>query len=250
MLWFNQAGDSPMKDGRLRQAVSLAIDRMDLIKKLVFDDGQLNAPIPWGLTGWALPKKEVTDYYKPDKYQDNLAQAKALVEQAGGSSIPEITMINQSDITIPKDMAPLIVDMLGRAGLKVKVQTFTTNEWIAALYSGKFALSCNQWGNDSGPLFFLSMYTGPAVTAAASNRSGGQDDGVDAAVNKAVGEFDATKRQQLVFEAQRLIMKSNVAALNLFNGNAYYVRKNYFKDFRPGDTTTQYTQWDYWLDKA
>jgi peptide/nickel transport system substrate-binding protein len=250
MLWFNQAETSPMKDERLRQAVSLAVDRAELIEKLVFGDGQLNAPIPWGLPAWALPEEEVVAHYKPDDYEANLAQAKTLVEQAGGDSIPEIVMINQSDITIPKDMAPLIVDMLGRAGLKVKVQTFTTNEWIGALYSGQFALSCNQWGNDAGPLFFLSMYTGPAVTAAASNRSGGFDEAVDEAVNKAVGEFDAVERQKLVYDAQRLIMKSNVAALNLFDGNAYYLRKNYFKDFRPGDTTTQYTQWDYWLDKA
>lgn len=250
MLWLNSGPASPLKDARLRQAVSLAIDRLDLIKKLVFGDGKLNGPVPWGLTNWALPEKEVTDFYKPDKYEANVADAKKLVELAGGSNIPELIMINQSDITIPKDMAPLIVEMLSRIGLKVKVQPATTNEWITSLYKGEFALSCNQWGNDSGPLFFLSMYTGPKVTAANSNRSFGQDDAVDAAVNAAIAEFDGTKRQALVREAQRVIMKSTIAALNLFDGNAYYVRKNHLKDYRPGDTVTQYTQWDAWLDKA
>lgn len=252
MIWFNQAA-APFNNLDLRKAVSLAIDRKELIKKLVFDDGKISGPIPWGLATWALPEKEVTDFYKPDSYEANLAEAKKLVDAAGGSALPEVIIINQNDIAIPKDMGPLIVSMLQKAGFKATVKSVATLEWIGLLY-GKpdtWHLSVNQWGNALDPFFYLSMYTGPDVKVGNNNRSnGGIDPGIDTAVNALLGEFKPEARVEKVREAQRKIMQSYNAALNLFDGNGYYLSKNYLKDFRAGDTESTYLQWDYWLDKA
>ena len=89
----------------------------------------------------------------------------------------------------------------------------------------------------------------PAITVANNNRGGGADPDVDSAVNAVLKEFDPAARLQRVYDAQRTIMKSYINALSLFDGYAYYLSKNYLKDFRPGDSTSQYNQWDYWLDK-
>ena len=251
MIWFNQ-GSAPFNNLNLRKAASLAIDRKELIKKLVFDDGKISGPIPWGLDTWALPEKEVSDFFKPDSYDANLAEAKKLVEAAGGNTLPELVIINQNDIAIPKDMGPLLVSMLQKAGFKARVQSVATLEWIGLLYGKPDAwhLSANQWGNALDPFFYLSMYTGPDVKVGNNNRSfGGVDPAVDTAVNALLSEFKPEARVEKVREAQRKIMQGYTAALNLFDGNGYYLHKNYVKDFRAGDTESTYLQWDYWLDK-
>lgn len=250
MIWFNQ-GKAPFNNPDLRRAVSLAVDRNELIKKLVFGSGKINGPIPWGLETWALPEKEVTDFYKPGQYEANLAEAKKLVEAGGGASLPELVIINQNDIAIPKEMGPLIAGMLEKAGFKTKLTPGATLEWITNLYKqDSWHLSINQWGNALDPFFYMSMYTGPAITVGNNNRSfGGGDPAVDSAVNALLLEFKSENRQEKVREAQRKIMTSYHAALNLFDGYGYYLSKNYLKDFRAGDTESTYLQWDYWLDK-
>jgi ABC-type transport system substrate-binding protein len=150
-------------------------------------------------------------------------------------------------------MGPLIVSMLQKAGFKATVKSVATLEWIGLLY-GKpdtWHLSVNQWGNALDPFFYLSMYTGPDVKVGNNNRSqGGVDPAIDGAVNALLSEFKPEARVEKVREAQRKIMQSYNAALNLFDGNGYYLNKNYVKDFRAGDTESTYLQWDYWLDKA
>jgi ABC-type transport system substrate-binding protein len=250
MLWLDSSANSPLKDQRLRQAISLAVDRATLIKKLSFGEGKVNPPIPWGIDAWALPQQEVTAFYKPDQYDANVADAKKLFDAAGGASAGELKMINQTDIAVSKDMGPLIVDMLSKVGFKVTLVPQTTVEWLGAINKpGTWQISCNQWGTGADPLFFLTMYTSPAVTVAQNNRGGGADQAVDAAVNAVLSEFDPAARLQKVYEAQRTIMKAYINALSLFDGYAYYLTKSYLKDFRPGDSTSQYNQWDLWLDK-
>jgi peptide/nickel transport system substrate-binding protein len=253
MIWFNHS-HPPFNNLELRKAVSLAVNRQDLINKLGFGEGKINGPIPWGLEVWALPEKEVEDFYKPKQYDANLAEAKRIVSAAGGGdAIGTVRIINQNDIAIARDMGPLIKGYLEAAGFKVQLLPSATLEWIGALYAGKdnWELSVNQWGNALDPFFYLSMYTGPTVTVGNNNRSfGGVDPAIDSAVNALLSEFNASARVEKVRDAQRKIMTSYTAALSLFDPYAYYLTRNYLKNFRPGDTESTYLQWDYWLDKA
>jgi peptide/nickel transport system substrate-binding protein len=251
MLGFNHSL-APIDNPDVRRAISLAIDRKDLIERLGFGEGQANGPIPFGLPVWALPQGEIDEFYAIDSYDANLAEARALIEAAGGDALPELNIINQNDIAIAADMGPLIAGMLESAGLKVQLMPAATLEWITNLYGGDaWHLSINQWGNALDPMFYLSQYTGPDVQVLSNNRSfGGGSAEIDSAVNALLAEFDPQARVEKVLEAQRAILESYSSVLNLFDPYAYYLRKPYLKDFRAGDNEATYLQWDYWIDQG
>ncbi len=85
--YYFQLGEpaSPFRDIRLRQAVSMAIDR-DSIGKAVFGDYYNVFSVPGFFGNWALQMKDLdadtAKYYKYDP-----AGAKQLFDQAGGSSL-------------------------------------------------------------------------------------------------------------------------------------------------------------------
>src|ERR1700693_4227352 len=76
--WIFQLGREPVKDQRLRQAISLAIDRSVIIKELLRGYGRPVArPVPPGLIGHtSLPPK----VYDPEK-------ARQILKQAGYSNV-------------------------------------------------------------------------------------------------------------------------------------------------------------------
>ncbi len=67
----------PFDDVRVRQAISLAIDRNEIIAAAEFGMAQPSGPIPPGATQWATPVNKLPNYTQ------DIAKAKSLLSQAG-----------------------------------------------------------------------------------------------------------------------------------------------------------------------
>ena len=102
-----------MKDQRLRQAISLAIDRNVIIKELLRGYGRpVDSPVPPGLIGHtSFPPKA----YDPEK-------ARQILKQAGYSNV-------SVDIVLMKDFYPkqleitqAVASMLGEVGIKLNIK--------------------------------------------------------------------------------------------------------------------------------
>ncbi|MEZ4626134.1 MAG: ABC transporter substrate-binding protein, partial [Thermomicrobiales bacterium] len=79
---FNGA-EGPLADGRVRKALDMATDRLDMIEKARFGAAQLTGLIPSGYEPWAISAEELPAWYtEPD-----VEGAKALLEDAGASGI-------------------------------------------------------------------------------------------------------------------------------------------------------------------
>ena len=111
--WIFQLGKDPVKDQRLRQAISLAIDRNVIIKELLRGYGRpVDSPVPPGLIGHtSLPPK----VYDPEK-------ARQILKQAGYSNV-------SVDIVLMKDFYPkqleitqAVASMLGEVGIKLNIK--------------------------------------------------------------------------------------------------------------------------------
>ena len=111
--WIFQLAKEPVKDQRLRQAISLAIDRNAIIKDLLLGYARpVDSPVPPGLIGHtSLPAKA----YDPEK-------ARQILKQAGYSNVT-------LDFVLMKDLYPkqleisqAVAAMLGEVGIKVNIK--------------------------------------------------------------------------------------------------------------------------------
>src|SRR5438309_2139486 len=111
--WIFQLAKEPVKDHRLRQAISLAIDRNVIIKELLRGYGRpVDSPVPPGLLGHtSLPLKP----YDPEK-------ARQILKQAGYTNI-SLDMVLMKDL-YPKqlEITQAVAAMLGEVGIKLNIK--------------------------------------------------------------------------------------------------------------------------------
>src|SRR5262252_3145993 len=111
--WIFQLAKEPVKDQRLRQAISLAIDRNVIIKDLLRGYGRpVDSPVPPGLIGHtSLPAKP----YDPEK-------ARQILKQAGYKDV-SLDFVLMKDL-YPKqlEIAQAVAAMLGEVGIKVMIK--------------------------------------------------------------------------------------------------------------------------------
>src|SRR4030095_8562772 len=75
------ASRGPLKDVRVRQAISWAVDRAQILRVAASSFGRLTAPATAPMKQWQLPEEQWMRYYKPD-----LDKAKKLLVEAGAGN--------------------------------------------------------------------------------------------------------------------------------------------------------------------
>jgi peptide/nickel transport system substrate-binding protein len=111
--WIFQLAKEPVKDPRVRKAISLAIDRNVIIKDLLLGYARpVVSPIPPGLVGHTNLGQKA---YDPEK-------ARQLLKQAGLQNVT-IDFVMMKDL-YPKqlEMAQAVAAMLGEVGIKVNIK--------------------------------------------------------------------------------------------------------------------------------
>jgi peptide/nickel transport system substrate-binding protein len=196
-------------DVRVRQALSMAIDRKPYIDAAFKGDAQLpNAlanPGTWGYSksvfesAWnALP-----DYAKPD-----IARAKKLIQQAGatGKSL-EIGFSNE----IPQlQVEAAAVEQAAKAiGLKIKLKPYSAAEWINVFTDPKVRAGLDGFFVNSYPDYGApeAQYQQFVLPTGSLNYSGWQNAQVSQLLDQSRGTADPTKRAQLVVDAQKIVMQ-------------------------------------------
>lgn len=143
-LYVN-GGRFPFNDVRMRQAVSLAIDRNDLVKSLYL--------------GYAEPTTNilnyVSPYYKHFPVEYNLEKAKMLAKQVLGDNRCEVIYcINGAEI-MQKGEAELIAYWLKEIGLDVKIQSLEYATMSKQLRKGDYHLARLQRGLPNGDPYVI-----------------------------------------------------------------------------------------------
>src|SRR5262245_59419693 len=136
--WIFQLGKEPVKDQRLRQAISLAIDRNVIIKELLKGYGRpVDSPVPPGLIcHTTLPAKT----YDPEK-------ARQILKQAGMSNV-------SVDIVLMKDFYPkqleitqAVAAMLGDVGIKLNIKNLEIATAREQRTAGTYDLFFSGWAH-------------------------------------------------------------------------------------------------------
>ena len=219
---------NPLKDVRVRRAISYAINRQALTEKLLSGQarpaGQYTAP---GIPGSSanLP---------PPPYDPVLAQK--LLKEAGWGEGFSIVLAGSND-RFPNDaqVAQAIGQMLARVGIKTDVQTMPAAIQFSRGSKLEFSVFMAGWvgsGEASSPLTALMATYDPKTGMGPSNRGRWSNPAFDAALGEALRTLDDNKRNALYAKAAEIAVDDMGVVPVYFTINTWATKKSLVYDAR------------------
>ena len=226
---------NPLKDVRVRAAISKLIDRNALTDKVLDRLGVPNAnPAPPGMFGH-------NPGLKPEAL--DVAGAKKLLAEAGYPDGFGITLFGPNDRFInDEQVLQAIGQMLTRGGIATKVQTQPMASYIPKASKKELGFGLLGWGvgggEPSSPLRGLLATTDKDKGLGTSNWSSYSSAKYDATLQEALRTVDDAKREKLFQEAAEIAIKQDYAIIPLYNQVATWAaRKGVRYIPRPDEAT-------------
>lgn len=191
-------GRNPFRDGRVRRAVSLAIDREELVRRLSVPAAPASQLVPSFIFGHdpGLPA-----------LREDLAGAKRLLAEAGWPHGFEARFPARALFV---EAAEIVAGMLARVGVRLRVEALPEPEWFRAMADGRFALTISRFGcptGDASDLFENALHTSaPERRIGLMNYTGYSSPELDRCVEDAARTLDMSRRQALLHGAMRRAM--------------------------------------------
>jgi peptide/nickel transport system substrate-binding protein len=213
--------DNPLRDSRVREALSLVIDREAItehvMEGIAVPAGQL---VPDGVLG--VSEAIVVPRYDPDR-------ARALLEEAGYGDGFAIKLHGPSDRYInDAQILQAVAQMFSRIGLKVEVDAMPSASYFGRASNLEFSVVLVGWGSLSGdassPLRSLIATYTPERGWGASNRGRYSNAAVDTLLDQALQTLDIERRQALLAEATEIAMDDTALIPVHFQVNTWATR--------------------------
>ena len=190
----------------VRQAMALAIDRQEIIDNVgKADQVAAYSFVPLGITTSENSEFSSKEYYDPSDMDGNIEKAKELLKEAGyenGEGLPAIELMYNTE-GAHKDVCQIVQENLSKIGVNVEL---TNQEWAVFLstrQNGEYQIARHGWiGDYSDPMTFLDMW----VTGGGNNDSGFSNAEYDALISEAKVETDTKKREELLRQAEDILM--------------------------------------------
>ncbi len=213
-LGFNLTLDK-FKDPRVRQAMSYAINRQDIIDTVYNGEATITGFVTPAMGRWAI------DYANEDLYQQNIEKAKQLLAEAGYPDGFETTIAVglYDDI---RDTGEMLQKQLEAIGIKAEIQNLESGQYIDAWKNKTHEMMAGRNGAGTDPnravAFFFS-------TEGSANVWGYSNPEVDKLCDLGKVTVDEKEREEIYKEAQKLILED---CPNLFMASPmeyFFVRK-------------------------
>ena len=205
----------PLNDVRVREALTLAIDR-DFITKNIGQAGQINAAgfVAEGISD-AAPGSSFRavggNYYDPSPagYAANLERAKALIAEVfPDGNVPTMEYIYNTS-TGHQLIAEALQSMWAEIGVTVTIES---QEWAVFLNTrknGEYQIARNGWLNDyNDPIGMLDMW----VTGGGNNDAQWSNTRYDSLIAQVKSSSDQAQRMRLMHEMEDILFEEWVLA--------------------------------------
>ena len=237
----NPMDKNPLKDARVRKALSMMIDRDEMVAKVMegvaLKAGQL---LPEGFFGRS-PK------LKPEPYDPE--GAKKLLAEAGWGDGFGLTIHGPNDRYInDAKICEAIAQMLTRNGIPTKVETMPKNVYFKRASKGgpdkspEFSFFLVGWGSGTGepssPIKSLLTTHDKSKGHGASNRGRHSNPKMDALLVKALATVDDDARAKLLAEATEIGIGEDQGIIPLhYQVNTWATRKGLKYNARADEST-------------
>ncbi len=224
---FPSTARKPFDDVRVRRALSLAIDRDEVINGSLQGGAVYSGFIPSPLREYAWPVAKTKERFRADP-----DRAKAILVEAGYRP-GDIQFVMQTVAKYAQE-AEVVEQNLKRVGItaQIEVEGAVTSTQVLLAKGGFDAV----WGAATPP-FLVDYFVNAAVrTGGSANWTGFNDPKVDALADQQAREVDPAKRKGLIDEQLELLYQGMpyIPVYNLSYNRFYSCR---VKSLRPPDST-------------
>jgi peptide/nickel transport system substrate-binding protein len=227
-------GPNPLRDARVRQALSLAIDRKALTSR-VMDEVAVPAAqfLPDGMAG-TIPGLPVLPY--------DPARARTLLAEAGFPQGFSLTFHATNNRYVnDARLAQAIAQYWQRIGVKVELETVPSAAFFTRRARREFSVAMGGWSADAAEtLLFLQLWlasTDPARGFGSSNYGGWSDPDFDRTVQQAASTMDPAARAALLQAAGRMALERMPVAPIHFESATWASRRGFRYPGRVDQTT-------------
>jgi len=209
LLWFFfwKTDAPPFNDIRVRQAVSLGLDRDELISTLFEGKGAINNSVPAGLTSWWLDPRSADMGPNAKYYKRDVDAAKKLLADAGfasGLKVPFISTQNAYGNTFNSSIE-LVIKQMKEIGIQLDFRPQDYAAYIGSTFLGKYEPGTMVWALETqfnDPHYYLFNMYHPTGTR---NHSSVNDPTLTAMIEKETGTLDRAARKAVIFDIQRYL---------------------------------------------
>ncbi len=222
----------PLNDVRVRQALSMVIDRQRLVTRVTKGGESPSSHItPIGIPNYTPP--EGTPYDPPG--------ARKLLAEAGfpnGSGFPRISYLFNSTREHERIGVEMQAMWKQELNIDVELRSMEWKTYLRAQSDLDYDLSRSAWvGDYTDPNTFLDMF----MSDNPNNRCGWRNPEYDALMRKANGSADSAVRERLLQQAETLLIKTDnaitplfiMAGFNMFDTNNVEGIYNNLRDMHP-----------------
>lgn len=216
------ADSEQFSDARVRKALSLAIDR-NYISQTIMQG--ISEPAT-GLVGPGWKDTDGTEFIKNanggapyidvNSFEENLAQAKSLLAEAGypnGEGFPTITYLTSTNAH-NQATAEYLKQAWEKLGLTVEIDGRESSDWINAMYAGDYSIARFSWvGDYADPSNILDLF----VSTNGNNVGKYNNAEYDSLAEQATAQTDAAERSKLLHSQEDMLMEDCFVIPIVFN---------------------------------
>jgi len=210
---------NPLKDIRVRQAISKAINRQAIVERVMekaaIPAANVVSPPVFGHAADLQPEP-----FDPEG-------AKKLLAAAGWPQGFGLTVSAPNNRYVNDDqVAQVVAQLLARVGIRAKVETMPINVYLTKARNNEFSFAMLGWGSFSGDLALRSLVATPTPAKGFGtwNWSKYSNPKVDALLDEGFALTDDAKREALARQAMTLAMR-DYAVIPLHHQRAVWAMK-------------------------
>jgi peptide/nickel transport system substrate-binding protein len=198
-LLFLNTKRKPLDNPKVRQAITLAIDRKQIIDTVALGSGDQTGPLPPSLTQYALP---VTDH---ELYRRDVGKARQLLQEAGVGPVSLTILTQTTEPVYAKDIAQIVQQQLGEAGIRVNIELLEFGQWVQRWLKADFDMAPGLNSGQPDPDFYLFRYF--TNDGNLNFVHSWQNDVSSDAIKRARTIADPARRRELYATAQRELVQ-------------------------------------------
>ncbi len=241
-LLFVNSARKPLDSQKVRQAISCAISRQDLIDTAVFGEGVPTGPIPPSMKLWALPVSEYPCYNR------DVEKARQLLAEAGYPQGFETTiLVPLGEPVTGAAEAQFVKAQLEEVGIDVELEITEFGIYVERWLDADLDLAIGLNAGAPDPDFYLYRYFHSSGSLQFIHGYWNTPR-LDELLDQGRIESDLAKRQEMYAEAQRILVEGS-PFIWTFVGFEYFAGQDYVKGFTPLATGSIAYLKDTWLSK-